>query len=272
MKVCVLQRRSNCLYEYFHYRLNLLEEELNDVTHPGAEITAECLTDETSLSKSAKILVGATSPLWVPVGIVTIVIGMPVFGALVVKNRLTDNRKLKQYQTRPSEYFTKQCKKFIASLTEENVFEYAEWMLQKTTETLYACKKWIPTKIKADLEMVSQLSNETRSRDEVLDKCNPILERTNAIGQEMLQLGFELCPATVDERDLEWKEDMESVFSGDEFSTVYRGKLKNCGRIPKYSPNVSLPVAVKVFRHPFDESNLRLYLLEEIRMRYVSNN
>ena len=210
---------------------------------------------------------GATSPLWVPASIVGLVIGMPVLGALVVKNKVTDSRKIKQYQSNPSEYFTERCKKFIASLTEEKVLEYAKWMLQKTTETLYAYKKSIPTRIKADREMVSQLFDENRSKDEVLQKYNPIEKRSLNLRQEMLKLGFELCPATVDERHLEWKEDVKSVLREQEFSIVYRGSLKNCGRITKYSSDVFLHVAVKVFKCPFDDSNLRLYLDEEAKIR-----
>lgn len=193
---------------------------------------------------------------------------MPVLGALVVKNKVTDSRKLEQYQTNPSQYFTERCKKFIASLTEEKVYEYTKWMLQKTTETLYAYKKSIPARIKADREMLSHLLDENRNKDEVLQKYNPIEKRSLKLRQDMLQLGLELCPATVDERHLEWKEDEKSVLREHEFSIVYCGSLKN-GRITKYSSDVFLDVAVKVFKQPFDHSNLRLYLDEEEKIRYV---
>ena len=115
--------------EFFQYSLNLLEEELNDVSYAGAEVPDACLPDETSLSTPAKILVGATSPLWVPVGLVGLVIGMPVLGALVSTNKVTDSRKLRQYQNDPHEYFTKRCKKFITLLTEQKALDSVQQLL-----------------------------------------------------------------------------------------------------------------------------------------------
>ena len=251
----------------FQYSLNLLEEELNDVSYAGAEVPDACLPDETPLSTPAKILVGATSPLWVPVGLVGLVIGMPVLGALVFTNKVTDSIKLRQYQNYPREYFTKRCKKFITLLTEDKAFEYTEWMLQRTTETLYTYKRSIPTRIKADREMMSQLYDESRDKDEVLMRYNPIEKKSLELRRNMLQLGFRLCPATVDERHLEWQENQKSVLKEEEFATVYHGSLKNCGRIPKHGPDVFLRVAVKVFRRPFDDAILRLYLDEELNIR-----
>jgi hypothetical protein len=83
----------------------------------------------------------------------------------------------------------------------------------------------------------------------------------------MIPLGIKLCPTTVDASDLDWKEDMDSCIGEGEFSRVYRGKLKNGGRITTLDPNLSLDVVVKVFKQPFDYPNLRLYLNEEMEIR-----
>ena len=231
------------------------------------EVTSS--SDEMSLSRSAKILMGATSPFWVPVGIVSLVIGMPVLGALLVKNAVADNKKLKQYENEPRDYFLQRCEKFIDSLTEEKVSMYAQWLLEKTTATLQAYKKAIPTRIQADRALMSQLSNENRSREDVVLKYDPVINRSRTLQRKMLQLGFELCPARVDERHLKWEQTTESVVRDEEFSISYRGELKNCGRVENHDSNHPLQVAVKVFKHKFDDDNLRFYLDEESRIRYV---
>ena len=226
-------------------------------------------TDETSLSRSTKILIGATSPFWVSVGIVSLVIGMPVFGALLVKNAVAGNKKLKQYEKEPRVYFSQRCEKFIDSLTEEKVSTYAQWLLEKTTATLQAYKKAILTRIEADRALMSQLSNENRSREDVVLKYKPVIRRSGTLQLKMLQLGFELCPARVDERHLKWEQTTESVLRDEEFFIIYRGELKNCGRVKNHDSNHPLQVAVKVFKHKFDDANLRFYLDEESRIRYV---
>ena len=231
------------------------------------EVTSS--TEEMSLPRSAKILMGATSPFWVPVGIVSLVIGIPVIGALFAKNAVTDNKKLKQYESEPRVYFLQRCEKFIDSLTEEKVSTYARLLLEKTTATLQAYKKAIPTRIEADRTLMSQLWNENRSREYILNIYTPIKEECRTLQQKMLQLGFELCPARVDERHLKWEQTTESVVRDEEFSIIYRGELKNCGRVENHDSNHPLQVAVKVFKHKFDDANLRFYLDEESRIRYV---
>ena len=249
-----------------------MEEEINEASDSGPELTGPGLMDEldeSSLSKSAKVLVGATSPFWVPVGIVSLVIGMPVLGAILIRNKVSDNRKLKEYQSYPDKYFTERCKKFVDSLTDERVFMCAKWMMEKTTATLHAYQRSIPSRIKADREMVSQLLNDNRSRDDVLKKYDPIKAESYNVQQRMLQLGFELCPARVDEGRLKWEENTKSVVRDEEFSITYRGELQNRGRMVKNDSNCSLQVAVKVFKQKFDDPNTRFYLNEESRIRYV---
>jgi hypothetical protein len=175
--------------------------------------------------------------------------------------------KLSNYRKDPCAYLEKQSEKFLASLKEDDVYGYAEWQMKKTTEVLTNYTNSIPTLIATKRNMVSKLRSETRSQNEVIQQYTLIQQKSLEVRKNMIPLGIKLCPTTVDARDLNWKEDTDSCIGEGKFSRVYRGKLKNGGRITTLDPNLSLDVVVKVFKQPFDYPNLRLYLNEEMEIR-----
>ncbi len=118
--------------------------------------------------------------------------------------------------------------------------------------------------------MVSQLRCDARDHVKTMEHYTPIRKESSETRKNMLKLGIKLCPATVDARDLDWKEDTDSFVGEGEFSRVYRGTLKNGGRNKMLDANYSFDVAVKVFKKQFDDINLRLYLNEELMIRYVN--
>ncbi len=251
--------------------MNLLEEELQGVEKEmhGTEKEIDHLGNRSPLTMPAKILVGATSPVWIPVGVVSLIIGMPVLGVLAVGSKVFEKMKLGKYAKDPRVYLEKRSKKFLASLTKDDASRYAKSLTKKTTEVLKNFTNYIPTLIEANRKMVSQLRNDTRSHVQIMQHYTPIREESFKTRKNMLNLGIKLCPATVDARDLDWKEDTDSFVGEGEFSRVYRGTLKNGGRNTTLDANLSLIVAVKVFKKQFDDANLRLYLNEEMLIRYV---
>ena len=252
--------------------MNLLERELEggDTLH-SVERQVDFLNNRSQLSTKAKFLVGATSPLWIPVGVAGLVIGMPVVTAIAVRKKLSEKMKLDKYQANPRDYLGKRSSKFLTSMskTEEAMDKYAKKKMKETSTILSTYMNMIPRVIEADREMVSYLRKETRSQDEVLQQYNPIRQRSFEIRKNMIPLGIQVYPATVDQRDLDWKSDSTSCLGEGEFSLVYTGKLKNGGRYRNLDPNLYLKVAVKVFKQPFDYPNSRFYLNEEMMLTYV---
>ena len=249
--------------------MNLLEEELQGVEKEmhGTEKEIDHLSNRSPLTMPAKIFVGATSPVWIPVGVVSLIIGMPVLGVMAVTSKVSKKMKLSKYAKNPRVYLEKRSKKFLASLTKDDASRYAKWLTEKTTEVLKNFTNYIPTLIEANRKMVSQLRSDTRSHVQIMRHYTPIREESFETRKNMLNLGIKLCPATVDERDLEWKKD--TCVGEGEFSLVYRGTLRNGGRNTTLDANLSLIVAVKVFKKQFDDANLRLYLNKEMMIRYV---
>ena len=249
--------------------MNLLEEELEggDTLH-SVERQVDYLNNRSQLSTKAKIIVGATSPIWVPVGVAGLVISMPLVTAIAVTKTLSERMKLHNYQENPRHYLEKRSSKFLASI-EEAVVKYAEKKMMETSEVLSTYMNMIPSVIEADRKMVSHLRNETRSQDEVLQQYHPIRQQSLEIRKDMIPLGIQVYPETVDHRDLHWKSDAASCLGEGEFSFVHTGKLKNGGRYRNLDPNLYLNVAVKVFKQPFDYLNSRFYLNEEMMLTYV---
>ena len=254
----------------FEYRLNLLEEEIEggDTTH-SVEKQVNYLNNRSQMSTKAKILVGATSPIWIPAGIAGFVIGMPVVAGLTLKRKLSEKMKLDIYEEDPREYLEKHSKKFLAARAEEMVKKYVKEQMSKTSSILSTYFEMIPRLIEADKKMVSQLRKEKHNLHKVWQKYNPIRQKSLKIREDILALGIEVCPPTVDARDLEWKEDNDSCLGEGEFSLVFLGKLKNSGRDRSLHSNTNLDVAVKVFKKPFDDLNFRFYLNEETTIKYV---
>ena len=251
--------------------MNLLEEELQGVQTEmhGAEIEIDHLSNRSPWTMPAKILVGATSPVWIPVGVVTLIIGMPILGVLAMGSKVSEKIHDGNYRKDPRDYLEKRSKKFLASLVKDAASRYATWLMEKNTEALKNFTDYIPSLIEANRKMVSQLRSDTRSHVQIMQHHTPIWEESFETRRNMLNLGIKLCPATVDARDLEWKKDTHSFVGEGEFSLVYRGTLKNGGGNTMLGANLFSIVAVKVFEKQFDDANLRLYLNEEMEIRYV---
>ncbi|XP_028400655.1 serine/threonine-protein kinase STY8-like [Dendronephthya gigantea] len=129
--------------------------------------------------------------------------------------------------------------------------------MENTKKVLSKYGDQIPILIEADRKLITQLRNDERSQDEVLKVYGPIQKKSVEVIDNIIPLGIELCPATVNASDLEWKE----CLGEGEFSTVYRGKLNNALKCSEIN------VAVKVFKDLFDDPNKRFFLYEEVQIR-----
>ena len=253
-------------------RLHIIKGELDHVEKAlyPEEPQVSDEDEKKGIPTSAKVFFGATSPLWVPVGVAGFIIGIPVLGAIAVQHKVSQRRKLNSYRDHPRDYLERRSKKFLAVLTEYDVLKYAERQMENTSRVLSKYISAIPTLIEADKRIVHQLLNETRNYDELSDQYTPVIEKCVDLRKNIMPaIGIELCPATVDECDLQWKKDGTSCLGEGKFAVVFRGQLKNGGIDRTLDPNLCFNVAVKVFKQPLDELNSRLYLYEEETIRYV---
>ncbi|XP_028400787.1 uncharacterized protein LOC114523923 [Dendronephthya gigantea] len=255
------------ILDEFRKSLNLLEEELEGVDKAiySVERRAYHSGNKNKIPLKAKVIFGVISPLLIPFGVAGLVIGMPVLGALSMKDKVSTKKKFDNYQKNPRDYLKKESEKYLERLPKEHVLEYAQRLMENTKMVLSKYGDKIPILIEANRKLVMQLINDTRSQDEILGMYDSIQKKSLEIIYEILPWGIKLCPATINGSDLDWEKDHSSCLGEGEVSTVYKGKLKNLGR--NKSQTSEMNVAVKVFKGPFDEPNSRYFLQEEFQIR-----
>ena len=209
----------------------------------------------TSTSKASKFLIGA---FWIPISVVSVIIGMPVLGALAVQNKVSKKVKLDKYKRDPDRYLQKRSKKFLVSLQDKDVRSYAELQMKRTTELLTKYARSIPVVIQVKWQTFSKLYADSQRREQQRELYTQIHLKSLEMKKQIIPLGIKLCPAIVSVYNLDWKKEKNSCLGEGDFSLVYRGKLKN----------ISLDLAVKVFKQPFDYTNLSWYLDHEEELRY----
>ena len=250
----------------FLTRMNLIKDELDGIEkamHGQQKHEYFDSIKPPQMSRQTKVVIGMTVPIWLPVGVASLVVGMPVIGAYALKKQVDKKSKRERYSQDPRSYLKKKCTDFLESLTEDTVLKYAGKQMEKTFNILWKYASYIPILIEENRKLVSNLRNETRTQGEIERLYEPIEKNSRKVQEQITPLGIRLYPAKVDVRDLEWQNDMEFCLREDEFSRVYSGKLKTNEREGKKDKNV----AVKVFTHPFDFMNQRLLLQEEHKIR-----
>ena len=98
-KVFANSRES--LGQRFYKRYNFVEGQLRNLQ---SAVTADILEvpeynpADKDLTTSDKVIIGLTSPIWVPTGLVTLVIGAPFVGIKAIKTKLKNVWKMKKYE------------------------------------------------------------------------------------------------------------------------------------------------------------------------------
>ena len=192
-------------------------------------------------SVAEKVIIGVTSPIWVPVGLVVLVVSVPVVGAIAVKEKLENWNKTRQYNKDKCAFMAKASREYLKETAEEqHLKSFVMEQLKEAQVCLKQVLDRIPQLIEADKMLCQQLRDENRSKKEVEDFYKPLQEMSVLIRDEMALFGIkEVRKMDISCDDLEWKDD--ALLGGGAFAAVYRGKFKIRG------DDKSVDVAVKVW-------------------------
>ena len=98
----------------------------DDVGGPAANYTDDDLT------VTAKVFIGVTSPIWIPLSLVAVVIGTPIVGIFVLREKMQDKKKLKIYQQDRCAFLTKVSPEYLDSVNNEVVLrEFVDEQLRE---------------------------------------------------------------------------------------------------------------------------------------------
>ena len=233
------------LIQYFQERFSYVEGQLRtleeSVLAGDAANSAGGPLASDDFSVAEKVIIGVTSPIWVPVGLVVLVVSVPVIGAMAVKEKLENWNKTRQYNKDKCAFMAKASREYLKETAEgQHLKSFVMEQLKEAQVCLRQVLDRIPQLIEADKMLCRQLRDDNRSKKEVEDFYKPLQEESVLIRDEMALFGIkEVRKMDISCDDLEWKDD--ALLGGGAFAAVYRGKLKIRG------DDKPVDVAVKVW-------------------------
>ena len=252
------------LIQSFSARLSTVQVQIQNVENcitSDSAIEQESPQEDISLTTAQKIIIGVSSPFWIPLGLIALVIAIPVFGVKSVKNVIEEKSKLRSYDNDRCGYLVKMSKEYLSFVTKENALRpYVKEQLREVDVFLEQIKVRIPAVIRANCILLEQLLVENFSKRLLENLYRPVNAKSMAIRGDLAIFAIkEVRPTDIDSNDLIWKEDGDHRLGHGAFATVYTASMQRCGK--KQS------VAIKVFNDAVNTSNAYQLLAEEDILR-----
>jgi len=255
------------LLRHFQQQYNFVEGQLRNlegaVIDDDAHVPESIPADE-GFTFTEKVVIGVTSPLWVPLTLVALVIGAPVVGILSIKSKIEDRSRIKKYERDKCAFMAETAEEHLDNVTaDERVLKvFVKEQLKEAKVCLKQIEAHIPELIEADKMIFRQLLHESRSKEEIKELYQPIMDEASDIRGHLAVFALkEIRAINISSEKLDWKEDMASRLGGGAFATVYQGKMRRQGK--------QQTVALKVCSDVLDFKNASLIMAEVQLLRYV---
>ena len=247
------------LIQYFQERFSYVEGQLRtleeSVLAGDAANSAGGPLASDDFSVAEKVIIGVTSPIWVPVSLVVPVGNVPVVGARSVKEKLENWNKIRQYNKDKCAFMAEASQEYLNKIAEEqHLKSFVMEQLKEAQVCLRQVLDRIPQLIEESKMLCQKLRDKNRSKKELKDFYKLLHEKSLQIRGEMALFGIkEVRTVDISCDDLEWQDD--APLGRGAFATVYRGKLKIRGE------DKPVDVAVKVWNE-LDEATASGFLSE----------
>ena len=242
------------LVQYFQQQYKYVDEQLRDlqsaVTSDHVHVLQNVPLDE-ELTVGKKIILGVTSPIWLPLGLVTLLIGAPAVGFMVIKERLEDTMKIKKYEADKCAFIAKLSAQYLHEANKKDCLQtFVKEQLEDAKLCLKQIEARIPELIQADKMLYEQLIAETRSKEEIEESYQPIINEGSELRGHLAVFGFTGAYTNeISSEELEWKEDASHRLGYGAFASVYKGTMRKRGA------DQPMPVALKVCNKALDVTN-----------------
>ena len=255
------------LIQYFQERFSYVEGQLRmlegsvlagDAVGSGSDPLA---SDDFSVAE--KVIIGVTSPIWVPVSLVVPVGNVPVVGARSVKEKLENWNKIRQYNKDKCAFMAEASQEYLNKIAEEqHLKSFVMEQLKEAQVCLRQVLDRIPQLIEESKMLCQKLRDKNHSKKELKDFYKLLHEKSLQIRGEMALFGIkEVRTVDISCDDLEWQDD--APLGRGAFATVYRGKLTIRGE------DKPVDVAVKVWNEELTRSTASSFLSEAEILRLV---
>ena len=249
----VFTNARESLVQHFQQRYNFVEEQLRNlqdtVVANNVEVRQAAPIDSAGFGLGEKIVIGVTSPIWLPLSLVGLVIGVPIVGALAIKEKLEDKRKIKKYEENKCAFMALQSIIYLALVRNEIVLQsFVKNQLEDARLCLRQIEARIPELIQADKTLCEQLIDETRSKEEIQKFYQPIMDEGSRLRGQLAVFGIlQVRASDISSEELDWEQDTSSCLGIGAFGAVYQGTMRRHGLVQ--------PVALKVCKEVLDAKN-----------------
>ena len=257
------------LIQHFQQRYSYVVEQLENlesfvIAEDVPVLANDCLPSE-KFSMASKVVIGVTSPIWVPIRVVAFVLSVPVVGVVAMKEKLGNWDIIRKYENDKCSFMAKASLEYLLeAVKKQNLRSLVVEQLKEARVCLEQVVNRIPELIKADRILCQKLTNDSSSQKE-LDIYRPIHERTLQFRRKMAVFGIqEVSIMDISCDDLELRADKISPLGRVAFTTVHRGTLKIRGK------DESVEVAVKVWNSELENFDASDFLSERETLRLVS--
>ena len=247
------------LVKHFQQQYQYVEEQLQNlqtaVTSDHVNGPQMVSAKDEFLTVGEKVIIGVTSPIWLPLGlglgVVALVVGAPIFGFMAVQEKLEDRKKIKKYEADKCAFMAKLSAEFLDEAKNGNSLQtFVNEELEDAKLCLKQIEARIPELIQADKMLCEQLLDETRSKKEIEETYQPIENEGSKLLGHLAVFGFtEVCADEINSEELEWKEDVSHRLGCGAFGAVYKGTMRKRGA------DQPMRVALKVCKKVLDETN-----------------
>lgn len=240
----VFARARESLLKHFQKRFRYVEVQLRDLQCAVTDENIDVPQDtplENGFSFGEKVIIGVTSPIWVPLGLVALVIGSPIVGIIAIKEKIEDNKKIKKYKADKCAFMTKLSAEYLKAARNEMILRtYVKEQLAEAKLCLNQIEARIPELIRGDRMLCEQLARETRSQQEIVEQYQPIMNEGSELSGHLALFGFNYVFGNeIRNEELGWMEDTSHRLGCGMFSAVYEGRMTK--------EETTQPVALKVF-------------------------
>ncbi|PFX11235.1 Inhibitor of nuclear factor kappa-B kinase subunit epsilon, partial [Stylophora pistillata] len=209
-----------------------------------------CLTSN-DFGAAQKVMIGVTSPIWVPVGLAVLVGSVPVIGAVSLTKKVANMIDSRKYEKDKLGFIVQASREYLCNVAkEQQLWLFVEEQLKDVRVYLTQVSSRLREFIDADRMLCQQLRDEIRSGKEIKEFYGPLEEMSVRV-KEKIALFFirEVQSLEISHNDLKWFEDDQSSLLGNGASaSVYRGTF----RIP--GQREPTQVAVKLWNKELNES------------------
>ena len=240
------ESRTLLTQDFFRYFERVERQNQNVQSPPKADSVASSSASSSgpqtsrNLSLTETVIIGVTSPIWVPVGFVAFLFSAPVIGTIAAKERFGNRSKTKEYKKN-------KCK-FMAETSQEYLTKMAD-------------EQQVMSLVEEELKTEKLLIQQKRLQQDLRDLYIQISD----LRGKMADFGIEeVGTMDISCEDLEWKDDRGSPLGSGSFASVHRGTLK----LPEEEKPVD--VALKVWKKALTSGSAINFLSETDTLRLVS--